>query len=240
MKRWLAIGGGLLLLAWSPFLYTELTRERVEPKGRDLPAAAFDEDEPEPELEPADEEELEGEQEDEPAEPAEQAAAAEGEGEQAAEPEPAEAEQQVAVPEPAAEAESAAEGDEQAERPAAPDIRLSGPTGVLKQAFESETRDALWAQGAEAKLGQVLDFHDDEEMPQDFVQGTSCRRTVCRAELRWAREHNDSYVKIYQALGQQYGSEIGVEPVMEADEEDHYQVFLYVLRDGYSAADLAK
>ena len=245
MKRWLAIGGGLLLVAWAPFIYAELTSEPAEKKARDLPTDATD-DEVVAEGEgdqggqvvagkaagPAEEPAAEA---NEPAEPAPEPAA------QPAQPavEQPEAQAQPGEAEPAAPAEheEPAEGEDEAQEEEAPPPVASGPAAALKKAYETEPRDALWATDTERRIAAV--FRSDD-VPEGMLQRASCRRAVCSVEVRWTRDHATQYVGAFQALHDQFGNEIGVDPVGTPDEAGQQVVHLYVLRKGYTAADLAK
>jgi hypothetical protein len=241
VKKWLAIGGGLLLVAWAPFIYAELTSEPAEKKTRDLPDATEEDPTVAVEGKPAagaaadktavaaavDPKEEEAEEPDEPA-----AAAAQQPDEPAAQP----AEQ----PEPAvapAEQDEVPADDEEAHEEDAPPPVASGPTAQLKQAYETEPRDALWATDTERRIAAVF---SGEDVPDGMLQRATCRRAVCSLEVRWTRDHATQYVGAFQALHEQFGSEIGVEPVGAPDDEDQQLVHLYLLRKGYTAADLAK
>jgi hypothetical protein len=246
VKKWLAIGGGLLLVAWAPFIYAELTSEPAEKKTRDLPSDATD-----------DEVVAEGEGEHGGEVVAGKAAAAPAAEPQAEAPEPEEpaAAEPVAQPgleQPEATAkpgehpepttppehdEQPAEGAEEAQEEEVPPPAASGPTAQLKKAYETEPRDALWATDTERRIGVVF---GSDDVPEGMLQRASCRRAVCSLEVRWTRDHATQYVGAFQALHDQFGSEIGVEPVGEPDDEGQQVVHLYVLRKGYTAADLGK
>lgn len=245
MKKWLAIGGGLLLVAWAPFLYAELTSEPAEKKARELPSDVADEDlaaqgegnpggeavagkaavaaAAEPTADPKADEEK--------AEPAVQAAA-----EPPAAEAPAPPAEEPAPGEPA-EHEELGEDDEEAHEDDAPPPVPSGPTTQLKQAYETEPRDALWATDTERRIATVF---TGEDVPEGMLQRASCRRAVCSLELRWTRDHAAQYVGAFQTLREQFGGEIGVDPVGAPDDEGQQLVHLYLLRKGYTAADVAK
>jgi hypothetical protein len=243
VKRWLAIGGGLLLVAWAPFIYAELTSEPAEKKARELPSDAADDDLA-----------VEGEGKHEGAAVAGKTAVAAA-VEPAAEPKQGEepvapSAAQAAVEQPAAEAtaqpgeepapgehEELAEDDEEAHDDDAPPPVASGPTAQLKQAYETEPRDALWATDIERRIATVF---SGEDVPEGMLQRASCRRAVCSLEIRWSRDHATQYVGAFQTLHEQFGSEIGVEPVGAPDDEGQQVVHIYVLRKGYTAADVAR
>jgi len=240
VKKWLAIGGGLLLVAWAPFIYAELTNEPAEKKTRELPDATEEEPTVPAEGKPAagaaaDKTAVAAavdpkEEAEEPDEPA--AAAPEQPDEVAAQ--PGEQPEPVAAP---AEQDELADDDEEAHEEDAPRPVASGPTAQLKQAYETEPRDALWATDTERRIAAVF---SGEDMPEGLLQRASCRRAVCSLEVRWTRDHATQYVGAFQTLREQFGSEIGVEPVGAPDDEEQQLVHLYLLRKGYTAADLAK
>lgn len=228
MKKWALIGGGLMLLAWSPWLYAELTSSPAEKKARELagddpPAAELPKAEPEP---------------------------AAAEPEQPTEPEPAAAADKGVVvlppdkPAPAEPAEPAeADPDQQTDEVAAADQEdvpppvAEGPTEVLKKAFDTQPRDALWAKDAEARIGGLFGTAD---VPAEMLQSATCGKAVCRVEVRWTREHAPAFVSVFQAAKLGFGATLGILPVGTLDENGHQQVDLYLSRKGYTVADLMK
>jgi hypothetical protein len=247
VKRWLKIGGALLLLAWAPFVYQELTSEPAEKKERALPGADAADDEvlagahvPKGTLAGTSAEvEAPGQPAAEPEPAPEPAAAPE---QPAAEPSPAEARIAKPAAEPEAEPEPvpepAAEGNEEAEEEPAPPPVASGPTAVMKQAYETQPRDALWAKDTEARVAQLF---GQDDVPQGMLERASCRRAVCRVDVRWKRDTAAQYVSAFQAIREQFAGEVAVEPVGQLDEATgQQQVHLYVLRKGYTASDLSK
>lgn len=251
MSRWLTIAGVVLVLFWAPFLYSELTSEPAAKKDRAGVEEDLEDDGEDEELVPIDDgdptaEEPEGEDE-EPAEPepvAEGVAPAEGE---APEMEP---QVQEELPSGAAEAEGTEEAEAEAEAdemPAAPSVLSAGPTGVLKGAFEVEHRDGFWAPEAEAKIAQLFAH---VEAPEGSLESAECRKRVCRVEMAWDQEHATLYTDVYGAIREEFGTEVGVEPVVaapaaaeEGDQEGAKQVqkvVLYLPRKGYSVADISE
>ena len=240
MKKWALIGGGLMLLAWSPWLYAELTSSPAEKKVRDLaneepsadpgaePPAAAAVPEPQP-AEP------------DPAEP-----------EQPAEPEPTGVAADKLVPgqpaekpaaEPAPDPSAAEPADEQTDEVAAgedeevPPPVAEGPTEVLKHAFDTQPRDALWAKDAEARITSLFGTAD---VPAEMLQAATCRKAVCRVELHWTRERAPAFVSVFQTAKQSFGSAVGVLPVGTLDDKGQQQVDLYLSRKGYTVADLVQ
>lgn len=260
MTKWLKIGAALLLLAWAPFIYAELTSSPAEKKERELPSVELNPDDRaavpvEPSVEATPEKSaaaaLAAEDEPEP-EPVEEAvdpeaeAAAEAEGDTeyppvadealAAEPLPSE---EPGTPDPGDPVPSGEQGDpdEEAEEEPVPPPVATGPTRQLEQAFDTEPRDALWAKDAELRIASAF---SEAEAPEDMLERTSCRRAVCKIEVRWSRAHAAQYVGAQQSLNEQFGSESAVEPIGAIDDEGHQTVHLYVLRKGYTAADLSQ
>lgn len=255
MKRWLKLGAVLMALAWLPFLYAELTSEEAERKDRALPSE--DEAEGTAEMRPVAEEGVgtSGHAAEPPAEPDQPPAAP-----AAATPtpsDPAQAAQAPAAPAaapvapgepgataqpPAAEAEEVAEAEgeavaeEEAEGEPEPPT-ASGPVAVLRQAFERQPRDALWAGDTEHKLRGLFGTTD---VPAELLSEASCRSSVCRVDVKWTSEHATAYVGVYEASTRLSGAELGIEPVGEADEHGAQRVQLYVTRQGYTMADLAR
>jgi len=257
MSRWLTIAGVVLVLFWAPFLYSELTSEPAEKRDRAGVDEEIDDDEhaelvPIDDGEPAD---------DEPEAPAEEPAEAEGEaegeavGEGAAEAEAEAPEMEPAVqqelPTGAAEAEpaeaEAAEDeadDEAGDQPAPPAVLAAGPTAVLKGAFEAEHRDGFWAPDTEARISQLF---AKVEAPDGALEAAECRQRVCRVEMAWDQEHATLYTEVYGAIRDEFGIEVGIEPIVavtpeEGDEDGKHvqKVVMYLPRKGYSVADLSE
>jgi hypothetical protein len=251
MRRWAKIGVLVLLGAWAPFLYRELTSEEVEKKG----AAAFADDVAD---EPLEVEEGAGgtraaapggEGAEEPAE----APAALKPGEEPAEPaaeEPAEiAEPSQPAPSAPGEADPivppapvAAPSTEGAPfpapaAPAAPALPMGGATAVFQRAFENEPRDALWAREAEARLVQIL---TGSQVPIETIKTARCQKTVCKLELSWKAADAAAYTSAYQAVRKEFGDELGVAPMGPGENEGEQRIDMYVPRQGYTIADLSR
>ena len=232
-----------MFIAWLPFLYAELTSEEAEGKDRDLPAV--DKDDSHPEAVPVAEQDPEAEQ-----APAEEPAAAPAEGTEAAkaptaaqapgEPgataEPPAAVAPEGVAQAAAEGEDEGEDEEEGEPEPEPPV-ASGPVAVLRQAFERQPRDGLWAGDVEHKLRGLFGTAD---VPAALLSETACRSSVCRIDLKWSPSHATAYVAVYEATTRLSGTALGVEPVGEADDHGVQHVQLYVTRQGYTMADLAR
>jgi hypothetical protein len=227
MNRWVKIGGAVLLLAWAPFLYAELTSDPTEKEER----AVADLDDPDPStavpltVDAAPEKEDTAE---------EKQAASRAAAEQAAKPsdEGVEPEAVEALAEPDNEPTGAAVQE-------APPPKAIGPVGELKAAFDSEPRDALWAKDAESKIATVFSA---DGMPESLLDKSACQKTVCRVDVTWSQENAAPYLDAVEELHRQFGTDYGVAPQAPADKEgeDALAVHVYVMRKGYTVADLSK
>jgi hypothetical protein len=113
----------------------------------------------------------------------------------------------------------------------------SGPAEALKQAYDQQPRDPLWAADAEGKISALF---GTDEVPGDLLRSASCRKAVCRVELRWTTAHATAYVNAYEAAQQLLGGEVGVEPVGAPSDKGEQLVNLYLTRKGYTVADLSR
>jgi len=263
VAKWVKVGGVLLALAWAPFLYNELASDGPEQRERDLPNDATNVDNAA--LQPLADSEHEAPggraaaappaqavEEPHPAEPTaevpadELPPAAAAPVVPAAAPTSAEHVEQLAAAvappaQPAAQAppehaeEAVAEGEEPEPEPTPP--TSSGPAEALKQAYDEQPRDPLWAADLEAKLSALF---GNEDVPSDLLRSASCRKAVCRVELRWTSARATAYVSAYESIQKLLGGEVGVEPVGEPSEQGEQQVNLYLTRKGYTLADLSR
>jgi hypothetical protein len=238
MKRWVFLGGTLIAAVWLPYLYAELSSAPAEKKGRQIA-------EPEAIEHPAVAEPGTsghgGDVEKAPAAP-----------EPSPEPEPALPTQVAVPPQPAFEQSvRPAEGEKEpsaAVAPAAGDETIpppppakppsmAGPVDVLKHAYETQARDALWASDTEKRIGAMF---GTKEVPAEMLTAASCRTAVCRIELRWTTADAAAFLGVHEHLSQDF-SEIGIQPIAPADgESEHHQVDLYLARKGFTVSDLAK
>lgn len=236
MKKWLIVGGVLMLCVWAPFFYAELTSSPSEKKGRALPTD-------DPGQEPSAIEQAATEASDKAAEPEPTPKPAEQ-----AKPQTVAVADKPGTPEPnlppAAHAEvaepSAAEGDSPSDDepdPPAPPPSPTGPTTVLKHAFETQPRDPLWAADTEAHVRSLFRSGD---IPAELLQSASCRTAVCKLELRWTSERATAFVSLYETVHKDFQGELGVEPIGPPDDKGQEQVNLYLTRKGYTVADLTK
>jgi hypothetical protein len=248
MRRWVTIGALVLVGAWAPFLYRELTSEEVEKKDAAFAADATDE---------APVEAIE------PAAGAEAHAAGRGSAEPAEAPAPAEPESPPAVAEPQAQAPEAPgadpsaaptptalpadpavanpvkveEGEPEEEAPPPPPDSPASATAVFQRAFDSEPRDALWAREAEARLLQVM---TGAAVPIETIKTARCQKTVCRLEVVWKAEDAHAYAAAYKAVREEFGDDLGVHNLGAGEAEGEQRIDLYVPRRGYTLADLSR
>lgn len=224
-KTWIKVGGALLLLAWGPFLYAELTSDPAETKGRELPdeqagaadqVAVIEDDARDAAVAKTDE----------PAPEAVEAPAAPGTELPTDNPEV-----KVQV-DPAHDPAAPVEDEETPVPPVA-----SGQVEVYKRAFETQPRDALWAADTETRLRALF---GSDELPKEMLHQAACRKAVCRVEIVWSEELADSYALFEKAVLDTFGGELAVDPQGTPDEETKLQVNLYLPRKGYTVADLAR
>lgn len=223
MNRWVKIGAGVLALAWAPFLYAELTSDPHEKENRlvaDLedpdPSAAV------PVVDAGKEETAEEKQ------AAVRALAEQNEkpnDDPGVEPEAVEA-----LAEPDNEPTGAAVQD-------APLPKPQGPVAELKSAFDNEPRDALWAKDAESKIAAVF---GSEGMPEALLDKGTCQKTVCRVDVTWSQENAAPYLDAVEELHKAFSGDYAIAPQAPADKEgeDAFAVHVYVMRKGYTVADL--
>jgi hypothetical protein len=246
MKRWVFLGGTLIAAVWLPYLYAELSSAPAEKKGRQV--AEPDATEHAVVAEPG----SSGHSADVDKPPT----APEPTPEPAPEPEPTPPlpTQPAVPPQPAFEQSvrpSAEQGPEQAAPGAAPVVPgageepppppkppgMAGPIDVLKHAYETQARDALWASDTEKRIGAMF---GTKEVPAEMLTAASCRTAVCRIELRWTTADAQAFLGVHERLSHDF-SEIGIQPIPAAeDEPDHHRVDLYLARKGFTVSDLAK
>jgi hypothetical protein len=228
-----------MFVAWLPFLYAELTREEAEGKDRELPAV--DEDDVHAEAVPVAEAEEVTQEPGEDDDPT-AAVADEAPEEVPSEPgaavaqAPSAADEPEGVPEAPSEADEEDQGDEEGESEPKPPL-ASGPVTVLRQAFERQPRDALWADDTEHTLRGLFGTAD---VPAELLSKAACRSSVCRVDVKWSPAQATAYVGVFEASSRLSGHELGIEPVGEVDEDGSQHVQLYVTRKGYTMADLAR
>ena len=108
------------------------------------------------------------------------------------------------------------------------------PLRRLQRAFESEVRDARWANEQEARIPRLV---AEAGFPDDAFDGqVRCRRTLCRFQLRVVE--NDMFALMKLAAKTQ--TEKGLALAYGAAEvvRDKTRVLVYVPREGASIEDL--
>jgi hypothetical protein len=245
MKRWVLLGGALIAAVWLPYLYAELSNAPAEKKGRQVaePEATdhtvvvepgssghgADVEKPPTVPEPASEPAPEPL----PALPTQALVPPQPAFEPPVRPSPEEQEHPAAVAAPAA----ATTGEETPPPPPPKPPGIAGPVDVLKHAYETQARDALWASDTEKRIGAMF---GTKEVPAEMLTALSCRTAVCRVELRWTPADAQAFAGVHEHLSHDF-SEIGIQPIAPADgESDHHQVDLYLARKGFTVSDLAK
>jgi len=231
MNRWVKVGGAVLLLAWAPFLYAELTSDPQEKKDRVIP----DQDDPDPVAIAAAETAGEAAEEDEPELNEQKTEAVKV----APAPEPQKAPDEGVEPQAAEELAEPDNAPTGAAHQEAPLPKSQGPVAALKGAFDTEPRDALWAKDAEAKIAAV---YAGEDIPESLFDKSACQKTVCRVELTWSQENAAPFLDTVDELHKAFGTDFAVDPQAPAEKEgeDALAVHVYVMRKGYTVADLSK
>jgi len=242
MKRWVFLGGTLIAAVWLPYLYAELSSAPAEKKGRQVAESEATEQpvaadpgtsghagdvekpptlpEPAPEPEPT------------PPLPTQAAAPPQPAFEQSVRPSADEGPEHAA---PAAAPGAPGPGEETRPPPKPPG--MAGPIDVLKHAYETQARDALWASDTEKRIGAMF---GTKEVPAEMLTAASCRTAVCRIELRWTTADAEAFLGVHERLSHDF-SEIGIQPIPAAeDEPDQHRVDLYLARKGFTVSDLAK
>lgn len=91
-------------------------------------------------------------------------------------------------------------------RPAAPGPEPGDPTPdrnvLFAERFESETRDASWANEQEPALKQQL---TEVEMTDEKVSAVECRRTVCRVTFKGPRLNEGEAIHLYSRALTSFG-----------------------------------
>ena len=159
------------------------------------------------------------------------------------EPAPA-AKQKGAVAEPAAKKpemarparpqEPTAEG-EQEPPPTAPEPpAASGPLQLLKRVYARQSTDA----GAREVERQIRSFFGTEYLPAETFRSVTCRAGVCKIDMVWSKQFPLAHMALAMKLAEQMTSSIALEPAPEPDRRGDLRLELYVVRAGYTLADL--
>ena len=224
MRKWLIAGVLLSLLAWSPFVISELNRS--EPEAADAPR---------PTAQQVEEEELddilEEIEEPEPALPSEAEAVQPDDAATEEEPEFEEPSEPEGDPEPPRDTYAAAD-------PGSVDLApRGGALLVLRGAFEGEPRDALWATEQESELRALF---EESQVPAEQLVSVVCQRTVCRVELEQANDQQEAMLQFYKLLSEGFGIAAPAPVAPTADPDKPPQLEIYIGRKGYSLEDLQR
>jgi hypothetical protein len=152
-----------------------------------------------------------------PSKPAEQASPLTGE-QRSPSPSPRTDEQQrsAAGPEP-----EVAQHMPAANTPAVP--TRQGPVDALAKRFAGESRGA----SSETEDARVRAAFSDPAIPTDMLRTVECRRSVCRAELRWSAQHDAAYVLgLTRAVGT-FSAPLGVEEAGAPDGDGARPLVVY-------------
>jgi hypothetical protein len=114
--------------------------------------------------------------------------------------------------------------------PAAPEpdpfAEVSARPAKFRAAFDSETRDAFWANDSEPKLKEMLEA---VEFPAEEYTQIACRRTVCRITFKRPRISESRAIALYARVLTGFGDA----QLVLHDSDSPEQGQLYVLRQGY-------
>lgn len=100
----------------------------------------------------------------------------------------------------------------------------AGPLRELKQQYAGQSRSAA-SSTLEAQLRARL---ATPNIPPALIDALSCRRTICKLELRWTPTRRLGYVVVFQSLKQLYDQRVAVEPAPGPADDASLPVSLYV------------
>ena len=228
MNKWFVIGGLLLVVSWLPFLVGEWSRSDAVPVQDELAVRGTDEPTP---REPVVPKPLAAEL--PPPEPAADVPEHEAEedeplhedGEEQGEPE---------------EADDEEADDDDGAKPTTV-INSADMTTRLKEAFEAETRDSLWAKARESTLLQMAEHGEVRLRGEDAIR---CQRTVCRVAVEVTGEESSRMMAFYSAILRDLAPSEGQPPPTELPDRalgidtletgsDKTVLDIYVSREGY-------
>jgi hypothetical protein len=111
--------------------------------------------------------------------------------------------------------------DAQVARPQA-----DGPIAELKASFAKEPRDSA-AASVETTVESVF---RQPGMPAQLFQHVLCRQTICKLELRWAKDRSAGYMAGMMRTFGSMGQEIAIEPLGVPDQAGEQAIDVYVQR----------
>lgn len=101
---------------------------------------------------------------------------------------------------------------------------------LFAKRFESETRDALWANEQEPVLKNQL---SEVEIKDESVSAVECRSTVCRVTFKRSRLNEGEAINLYQRALTTFGDVQLANHDLGSPEVAHF----YTLRKGYKLDD---
>jgi hypothetical protein len=107
--------------------------------------------------------------------------------------------------------------------PSAPVPQKQGPVEELSRRFAGESRGS----SSEQDEGRVRAAFTHPEIPASVLRRVECRRSVCRADLRWSADHDAAYVLgLTHAVGT-FSAPVGFEAAGDADADGHRPLVVY-------------
>lgn len=100
----------------------------------------------------------------------------------------------------------------------------SGPLRQLAQQYASESR-AAESSAREAQLHALL---STPNIPAELIDSLTCRRSICKLELRWTPRRRLGYVVVFESLKRLYDQRVAVEPAAAVAADGSHPLSLYV------------
>jgi hypothetical protein len=128
-----------------------------------------------------------------------------------------------AAPPPAAEPTAAPAAPAAPAPPEVPVPQRQGPVEELTQRFAGESRGP----SSEQDEARVRTAFNDPAVPTTTLHRVECRRTVCRAELRWSPQQDAPYVLgLTKAVGS-FSAPLGIEGAGPPDADGQRPLVVY-------------
>jgi hypothetical protein len=115
-----------------------------------------------------------------------------------------------------------------------PAAHPKSPGQVLPSAFLTETRDAAWAQDAEATIKGAF---ADAQVPEGSLLSVECRRRICKAEIWFDPREHVTFGKAYATLREHFGTDVGFHRIRGGVRGEPEHVAAYFPRQGYELKD---
>jgi hypothetical protein len=110
----------------------------------------------------------------------------------------------------------------------------TGPLEELARAYNMESADASSRDSEQ----QIRTLFGAEYLPVEMLRSISCRKTVCKVSVYWTKDNPLSYMALAMKVVHQQSQVIAIESAPESDREGRLPVEFYVLRSGYTLADI--